>query len=212
MMRELEEQGGAIMAKPQQYAWQQLPRETDKAYQAFVTYRNLEPKERSLTRVSSELAKSIPLVKRWSSRWDWVERVREWDDYLQMRLLEGRIEERQRMDEEHLALIRGARSKAIKALADMKPEQLATNLVELRHWITELIRYERLIMGEPETIEARREEIEAQATIEERIKEYAPVLQELLDEGVISLNGHHDQPKRESGEDEVFPCDVPDYE
>jgi hypothetical protein len=211
-MCELKECGFAIMAEPQQHAWHQLPGESIKAYQAFVTYRNLEPKERSLQRVGSELGKSRGLIERWSSRWDWVERVREWDTYLQMRLLEKRIEERQRMDEEHLKIIRAARSKAIKALADMKPEQLATNPSELRHWLMELIRYERLIMGEPEPVEARSEKIEVQATIEERLKAYAPVFQELIDEGAILLDGHHDQPKRENGEDEDFTYDEPDDE
>jgi hypothetical protein len=69
----------------------------------------------------------------------------------------------------------------------------------------ELISYERLIMGEPETVEARSEKIEVQAAIEERIKVYAPVFQELLDEGAIRLDGYPAQPKREHGEEnEVF--------
>ena len=56
-------------------------RETDKAYQAFVTYRNLDPRERSLSRVVSEWGKSRGLIERWSSQWSWVERAREWDNY-----------------------------------------------------------------------------------------------------------------------------------
>ena len=64
------------MDKPQQYAWQQLPRETDKAYHAFATFRNLEPRDRSLARVVSELGKSRGLMERWSSRWSWVEGAR----------------------------------------------------------------------------------------------------------------------------------------
>src|SRR5215212_2416982 len=83
------------------------------------------------------------------------------------------------------------------ASADMKPEQLATNPSELRHWILELIRYERLIVGEPETIEVCSEKIELQATIEEKLKSYVPVFQELLNEGAIRLDGYHDQPMRE---------------
>ncbi len=200
------------MAEPVQYAWQQLPGETDKAYQAFVVYRNLEPKERTLSRVSSELAKSIPLVKRWSSRWDWVERVRVWDDYQEMRRLEARIAEKQRLDEQHLKIIRAMRTKALEALAQMDVADLAKNMYELRNWITDFIKCERLVMGEPETIEGRREKIELQATIEERIKSYAPVFQELLDEGAIRLDGYHDQPKRENGEDEIVTYVGPDDE
>ena len=175
-------------------------------------YRNMELKERSLQRVGSELGKSRGLIERWSSQWSWVERVRDWDDHQEMRRLEKRIEEKHKIDEVHLTIIRAARTKAIKALAEMNPEQLATNPSELRHWITELIRYERMIMGEPEAPETRREKIEVQATIEERLKEYVPVFQELLDEGAIRLDGHRDQPMRENGEDEIFTFDEPNDE
>lgn len=56
-----------IMTESQQYTWQQ-PRETDKAYQAFVTYRNLDPEERSLARVGWEWVKSRTLLSRWSAQ------------------------------------------------------------------------------------------------------------------------------------------------
>jgi hypothetical protein len=217
-VHELKERGFAIMAKPQQHAWQQLPRETDKAYEAFVVYRNLEPRERSLSRVSSELAKSVPLIKRWSSQWEWVERARDWDNYQEMRRLEKRIEEKQQMDERHLKIIRAARNKAVEALTNMDTETLAKNAFELRNWISEFIKLERLVLGEPESIEERREKVEIKASIEEQIKEYAPVFQELLDEGAIRLDGQpallagENQDEGEDGEDEILTCDEPDDE
>jgi len=176
------------MAHIKQYAWQQQPGESPKAFQAFVVYRIFEPEERSLQRVGSELGKSRGLIERWSSRWGWVERAAEWDDYQEMRRLERRLEERQAMDEGHLKIVRAARSKAITALTEMEPSQLARNLSELRMWITELIMLERLILGEPEPIEERHKKIEIHASIEERLKEYAPVFQELIDEGAIRLD------------------------
>jgi hypothetical protein len=171
------------MAEPAQYAWQQLPRETDKAYQAFVVYRNPEPQERSQAGVASECTKSVSLIRRWSSQWSWLERAREWDAHQEMRRLEARIEEKQRMDEEHLKIIRAMRSKALQALAQMETETLASNMYELRNWITDFIKYECLVMGEPESIEERREKVEIQATIEERLKTYAPVFQGVLPQG-----------------------------
>jgi hypothetical protein len=176
------------MAYIKQYAWQQQPGESAKAFYAFVIYRNLEPEERSLQRVVSECNKSVSLIGRWSSRWGWVERAAAWDDYQEMRRLEKRIEERRAIDEAHLKIIRAARSKAITALTEIDPSQLARNLSELRMWITELMRLERLILGEPEPIEERRERIEIHASIEQQIKQYAPVFQELLDEGAIRLD------------------------
>jgi hypothetical protein len=176
------------MAYIKQHSWQQQPGESPKAFQAFVIYRNLELKERSLQKVGAELGKSRCLIERWSSRWGWVERAAEWDDYQEMRRLETRIQERQKMDEAHLRAIRAARSKAIRALVEMDPSQLARNPGELRRWVTELMCLERLIMGEPEPIEKRREKIEIRQTIEERLKAYAHVYQELIDEGAIRLD------------------------
>jgi len=206
------------MAEPHQYAWHQLPGESIKAYRAFVAFRDLEPKERSLQRVVSECNKSISLIGRWSSKWDWVERAKAWDGFQEMKRLETWIEEKQRMDEQHLKVIRAMRSKAIEALAQRDPEDLAKNMNELRNWITEFIKLERLVMGEPESIEERRGKVQIQASIEEKIKEYAPVFQELLDEGAIRLDGQpallagENQDEGENGEDEILTCDEPDDE
>ena len=54
----------------------------------------------------------------WSSRWSWVEGARTWDDHQEIRILEGRIEEKKRMNEDHLKIVRGARGRATSALAD----------------------------------------------------------------------------------------------
>jgi hypothetical protein len=201
------------MAEPVQHPWQQLPGETDKAYQAFVVYRNLEPDERSLARVGSELVKSRTLLSRWSAKWSWVERARAWDNYQEVRRLEKRIQEKQAMDEEHLKIVRHARKFAVAALTKSDPDTLLNNVQELRMWITELIKFERLIMGEPESIEERRTKVEIHASIEERIKEYAPVFQELIDEGAIRLEGQESidalvgaaEPEDDEEEDEDGP-------
>ena len=57
-------------------------------------------------------------MKRWSSQWSWVERAREWDNHQELRRLEKRVEEKQRMDEQHLKIIRAARNKGVQALTD----------------------------------------------------------------------------------------------
>jgi hypothetical protein len=69
----------------------------------------------------------------------------------------------------------------------MDSEALAKNAFELRNWIIEFVKLERLVLGEPESIEERREKVEIKASIEQQIKEYAPVFQELIDEGAITL-------------------------
>jgi hypothetical protein len=54
--------------------FEQQPRESNKAFAAFSLYLNMGP-QRSLDAVARQLAKSLPLIKRWSARWDWAERV-----------------------------------------------------------------------------------------------------------------------------------------
>ena len=56
------------------HPFEQLPKESAKAFAAFSEYLNLGP-ERSLAAVARKLAKSKQLLKRWSARYDWPARV-----------------------------------------------------------------------------------------------------------------------------------------
>jgi hypothetical protein len=143
----------------------------------------MEPNERSLQRVASELAKGIPLVKRWSARWEWVERASDWDSYQELRRLGRRIEAKQRMDEQHLKIIEAAKTKLVHALAKDDPEELSHNFAQMMNWMTELTRLERLIREEPESIEERCEKIQVETTFEEQLKVYTPAFQELFRRG-----------------------------
>lgn len=55
-------------------AFEQHPRETGKAFEAFTAYLNMGP-ERSLAAVGRKLGKSASLVERWSAKFDWPARV-----------------------------------------------------------------------------------------------------------------------------------------
>lgn len=54
---------------------QRQPKETAVAFEAFRAYLEMGP-SRSVAKVGQALGKSKTLIDRWSSRWDWVERVR----------------------------------------------------------------------------------------------------------------------------------------
>ena len=54
--------------------FEQQPRESAKAFAAFIEYLNMGP-QRSLAAVAQKLSKSGPLLKRWSARFDWPGRV-----------------------------------------------------------------------------------------------------------------------------------------
>ena len=54
--------------------FEQQPKESAKAFAAFAIYLSMGS-ERSTAAVASKLAKSEQLVRRWSARWRWTERV-----------------------------------------------------------------------------------------------------------------------------------------
>jgi hypothetical protein len=55
-------------------AFEQLPKESEKAYGAFSLYLSMGP-ERSLAAVGQKLGKSVGLLERWSRKYDWAARV-----------------------------------------------------------------------------------------------------------------------------------------
>ena len=66
-----------MSAKP----FEQQKKESAKAFEAFSVYLNLGP-ERSTQAVARQLAKSEQLVRRWSARWKWTERLQAHAAYL----------------------------------------------------------------------------------------------------------------------------------
>lgn len=61
--------------------WEQKKGESRQAYEAFLAYRDMGA-DRSLRKVSEQLAKSEPLMKRWSSRWSWRNRVADFERHM----------------------------------------------------------------------------------------------------------------------------------
>lgn len=58
--------------------WDRQPGETSKAYEAFVTYRDLGA-DRTQLRVEKALGKSKALISKWAAERDWVRRAAAWD-------------------------------------------------------------------------------------------------------------------------------------
>jgi hypothetical protein len=62
-------------------SFEQQARESAKAFAAFSIYLGLGS-ERSLEMVRQKCGKSSRLIQRWSSRWNWDERVRAYEENL----------------------------------------------------------------------------------------------------------------------------------
>jgi hypothetical protein len=166
--------------------WDQQPGESSKAFAAFNAYKNLDPSERSISRVCSDLGKSRSTIGGWSGKWNWVERAEEWDEEEDRILRLSRIEAKRRMDEEHLRIVRHARNKAVRALNDLDPKDLTPS--ELRHWLDMTLKLERLIMGEPDSIEERRTKIHPTQDydLEKEMEELAPIIEDMYRRGILT--------------------------
>jgi hypothetical protein len=79
--------------------------ETDPAFEAFATYRDLGP-DRSLKAVAQELGKSASLISRWSVRHSWGSRVRAWDVRLDLRRTDEILDTAATLSRQHAAELR----------------------------------------------------------------------------------------------------------
>ena len=103
--------------------WERQPGETEKAYEAFLVYKNLGP-GRTIKAVSEKLRKSYDLFRRWKKRYDWDSRVEAFDRENE-RAEQLRIQsERAQMVKRHIKLGLAVQGKAIKALEAMDPDEL----------------------------------------------------------------------------------------
>lgn len=73
--------------------WDRQKGESAQAFEAFELYRTLGP-DRSMRVVAERLAKSEVLMKRWSARWQWVDRCRLWDSHAAKAARNAEIEAR----------------------------------------------------------------------------------------------------------------------
>lgn len=80
--------------------WDRQPGETSKAYEAFVTYRDLGAGRTQLS-VEKALGKSKALISRWAAAHDWVRRAAAWDSIPGKAVAEAYAEMAQRIAAQH---------------------------------------------------------------------------------------------------------------
>ena len=107
--------------EPELFPWERQPGEGIKPYEAFNCYL-LMGDERSFHKVSYELKKSVSLLGRWSSKYNWQERVAAYDEE-QLRL--ARIEQQKeiaKMRKRHAKLANQMLTAATKGLINLMKE------------------------------------------------------------------------------------------
>lgn len=133
--------------------WEKRRREGDRAYAAFVVYRNLGT-QRSLSKVAQLVSKSVPLMKRWCARYHWARRAQAWDAHL------CRIDEDTRRQvvkdacERHVLIAKAMQARLGAQLqhlqecekgGELKPMGYST----IAQWLDISVKVERLGLGMP---------------------------------------------------------------
>jgi len=86
--------------------WERRDKESAKAFHAFSVYLGMSPNSRSLREVGKKLGKSSTLIERWSSRHEWVKRVKAYDAFLAQEARAHYETERQRQREQRQQVVR----------------------------------------------------------------------------------------------------------
>ncbi len=183
--------------------WERLDEESDPAFEAFATYRDMGLK-RSTAKVARVLSRSKVLMTRWSSKHGWGLRVRAWDAELDKKAREDRITEVLEMRRRQAQLgraMQGVAARGLKNLTAKKDSQ--GKLIEPELSAAEIARLaktgsilERLSMGEPgEILENRASDPDNAMEREVQRLLDDPEFRKQLDRSGARARGHSVKPR-----------------
>ena len=131
------------MQKRTDKPWERQEGESEKAFEAFAIYKDMGA-NRSIQMVGQKLGKSRVLIERWSSRWNWVERARAYDNVLEKEAEAAAIKERKEMLKRHVGISMQLQKKALEALQLLSVEDIcARDIKEFLKVSTEIERLSR---------------------------------------------------------------------
>jgi hypothetical protein len=139
--------------------WERLPGESDKAFAAFIAYRDTAEKDRSIPKCvaayyGGESSAKVRQWQRWSSDFRWQERVQAWTDEQDRVATAARLREIEAMNARHASEARALQQKALTRLQTLQPSELSPGL--LLRYLLDAARLERSAMGEPDQIVEQR--------------------------------------------------------
>lgn len=128
--------------------WERLPEESSKAYEAFCIYRDLGV-DRSIEKTAKSRLKpgSYSWLRNWSSKYNWVERARAYDDYLEREKRKEREKAILEMMDRHIKETMALQQKALERLKTLNPDELTPR--DVLNYLLEAMKVERLSRGEP---------------------------------------------------------------
>lgn len=133
------------MPKGTDKPWERQKGESDKAYEAFVTYRDMGT-DRSIRAVAQKLGKSRTQIGKWSSGWEWTERVRAYDNELEKEARAQAVKDRKDMTSRHIKIAMQLQKKALEALTSLEVEAMTPkDIKEFIKMATDLERLNRTL-------------------------------------------------------------------
>lgn len=103
--------------------WERQPDESAKAYEAFALYRDMGS-DRSQVKLAQKQGRTTKTISEWSVRYNWVERVRAYDIWLERQARAAHIKEYKDMVQRHIKIASSMQTKALRALDKLKPEDM----------------------------------------------------------------------------------------
>jgi len=132
--------------------WDRQVEESEKAYEAFVIYRDLG-KDRGVQIVATELSKSRSLITRWARDHNWHERIAEFDSYVSSELDKQYITKAKEVYKEHLELLEKSRKSLMAVITTLSNKLETDGLEELKEWSLEkLFEYLRVCLPRMEQV------------------------------------------------------------
>jgi len=128
--------------------WHRQPGETDKAFLAFVTYRDLGPERTVQAAIDTSNKTSSGLHRTWtgwSARHHWVQRAAAYDahlDEVRLNAIEDRVA---RTTEKHVQAAQSLIDKGLEHLRSMDTEDMTPG--DVRMYVADGIKLQRLAMG-----------------------------------------------------------------
>ena len=107
--------------------WEQQPGESAKAFEAFAIYRDMGV-ERSVRKVTQRLNKSLTLIGKWSSRYNWPERARAYDRDLDRQAHAQAVRDVRGMTNRHIRIAMQLQAKALEALEQLNVATLSPKM------------------------------------------------------------------------------------
>ena len=121
--------------------WERQKGESEKAYEAFTVYRDMETR-RTISAVVKQLEKSRCLIDRWKDRWEWTERVRLYDNFLEKQAKEKAVKDRKAMVDRQVKIAMQVQKKALEALEKLSVEDMTPK--DIKEYIKMATDLERL--------------------------------------------------------------------